>query len=357
MISRPPESVCLLRLSAIGDTCHVVPLLNRLRRAWPGTRFTWIIGKVEHRLMGSLPGVEFLVFDKRASRESQQAFHAELAARRFDLLLHLQIALRASRVARQVRAPIKLGFDIARARELQWLFTNRRIEPRTREHVLDSFQGFADALGVPRGALDFTLPVPEAAHDYARALIPSGRKTLLVSPCSSHAVRNWSIDRYVDVIARTQRDHGLEIVLCGGPSDLERQMGAAIESGLQQRRAAPVVNQIGKDTLPQMQVLLSRAVALVTPDSGPAHMATLVDTPVIGLYAASNPERSGPYRSRQWCVNRYDAAARRYCNRPASELKWTRKIEVPGVMDLVTVDDVMEKLSELSSKGLMKGAP
>ena len=86
-------------------------------------------------------------------------------------------------------------------------------------------------------------------------------------------------------------------------------------------------------------------------------MATLVDTPVIGLYAASNPERSGPYRSRQWCVNRYDAAARRYCNRPASELKWRRKIEVPGVMDLITVDDVMEKLSELGSKGLLKGAP
>jgi heptosyltransferase I len=98
-------------------------------------------------------------------------------------------------------------------------------------------------------------------------------------------------------------------------------------------------------------------VALVSPDSGPAHMATLVDTPVIGLYAASNPERSGPYRSRQWCVNRYDAAARRYCRRPAGELQWTRKIEVPGVMDLVTVDDVMEKLSELGSKGLLKGAP
>ena len=133
-----------------------------------------------------------------------------------------------------------------------------------REHVLDSFQGFADALGVPGGELDFTLPVPDAAHDYARKLIPRGRKTLLVSPCSSHIARNWSIDRYVDVIARAQRDHGLDIVLCGGPSELERGMGAAIESGLQQRKAAPVVNQIGKDTLPQMQALLSRAVALIS---------------------------------------------------------------------------------------------
>jgi heptosyltransferase I len=83
---------------------------------------------------------------------------------------------------------------------------------------------------------------------------------------------------------------------------------------------------------------------LLAPDSGPAHMASAVGIPVIGLYAATNPARSGPYLSRQWCVDKYDTAARRLLGRPASELPWTTKIERPGVMDLITPDDVIKKL-------------
>jgi heptosyltransferase I len=73
-------------------------------------------------------------------------------------------------------------------------------------------------------------------------------------------------------------------------------------------------------------------------------MATVVGTPVIGLYAATNPSRSGPYLSRQWCIDKYDAAARRFLNKPATEIPWTTKIEKPGVMDLITPDDVTKKL-------------
>jgi heptosyltransferase I len=104
---------------------------------------------------------------------------------------------------------------------------------------------------------------------------------------------------------------------------------------------------VGRDTLPQLLALLARATALVTPDSGPAHMATMVDTPVIGLYAATNPARSGPYLSRRWCVDAYDAAARRFLGKPAAELPWTRKIELPGVMELIEAGAVTAKLDEL----------
>lgn len=347
----PPERVCILRLSAIGDTCHVVPLLHRLQHAWPQTRFTWVIGKIEARLMSVLPGVEFIIVDKRADRVQRSDLRRRLAARRFDLLLHLQLALRASLLAWRIPAAVKLGFDRERARELQWLVTNQRIEARQREHVLDSFMGFADALGLPRMAPDMSLPLPDEALAYARALIPDGQPTLVVSPCSSHAVRNWRADRYAAVIAQAQREFGLQVILCGGPAAIERQMAADIERELATlagpEACAKLVNQVGKDTLPQLQALLGRAVALLSPDSGPAHMGTLAGIPVLGLYAATNPARSGPYHSLQWCVDRYDAAARRYCGRPAAELPWTRKIEVPGVMDLIQVDDVLERLQGL----------
>jgi len=76
-------------------------------------------------------------------------------------------------------------------------------------------------------------------------------------------------------------------------------------------------------------------------------MATMVGTPVIGLYAATNPQRSGPYLSRHWCVDAYDAAARKFLGKPASDLPWTTKIERPGVMELISVEAVAAKLDEL----------
>ena len=86
---------------------------------------------------------------------------------------------------------------------------------------------------------------------------------------------------------------------------------------------------------------LARADLLVTPDSGPMHIANAMGTKVLGLHAASNPARSGPYSDRRYCVDRYDDAARKYLGKPAVELKWGTKIEHDGVMDLVTVDDAI----------------
>jgi heptosyltransferase I len=334
-----PESLCILRLSSIGDTCHVVPVVRTLQRLWPSTQLTWVIGRVEARLMSLLPGVEFITIDKRAGLASARA----LRGRRFDVLLHMQLSLRASLVSALISANIRLGFDRARARELQWLFTNAQIAARSREHVLDSFQGFLGALGLPQGELQWDLPLSAAVQHYAAALLPDARPTLIISPCSAHPARNWRPERYAAIAEHAVQAHGMRVILCGGPSALERDMGASIE----RRLAVPIVNQIGGDTLPQLLALLARSSALLCPDSGPAHMATMVGTPVIGLYAATRLERTGPYLSRQWCVDRYAAAARRYRHRSPDQLPWSEKIEEPGVMDLIEVADVRERLDAL----------
>lgn len=345
-LEAPPESVCILRLSAIGDTCHVVPLLRTLQAAWPRTRFTWIIGRLEARLMSLLPEVEFITVDKRAGLAGLRDLRRRIGARRFDVLLHLQLSFRASLVAAVVPARVRLGFDRARAREGQWLFTNARIEAREREHVLDSFFGFARWFGIAERELRWELPLPEDARDYARRLIPDGdgaRGTLVISPCSSHRLRNWHAAGYAAIADHAIERHGLRVILCGGPSDFERDMGRQIAS----LARGPLVNQIGQDTLPQLLALLARATVLVSPDSGPVHMATMVGTPVVGLYAATNPARSGPYLSREWCVDAYAEAARRFRQREPEALPWTEKIEEPGVMDLIGVDAVAARLDAL----------
>lgn len=337
-----PHSVCILRLSAIGDTCHVVPIVRTLQQAWPATQLSWIIGRSEARLMNLIEGVEFITVDKSSSRAAARDLKAQLRGRQFDVLLHMQLALRASLIARHVPARIKLGFDRARARELQWLFTNARIAPRTREHVLDSFFGFTEALGIRERLLRWDLPLPAGAQSYARGLIPDAQPTLIISPCSSHKLRNWLPTRYAAVAEHASR-RGLRVILAGGPGTLERETGAAIEASC----SAPLVNQIGKDTLPELLALLARATLLLTPDSGPAHMGTMVGTPVVGLYAATNPARSAPYLSGRWCVNAYPEAARVFRGVEPEELPWTHKIEEPGVMELIRVDQVTRKIDEL----------
>jgi heptosyltransferase I len=342
----PPSSVCLLRLSAIGDTCHAAAALYALQRAWPDTQFTWIIGKLEARLMSAvLTGVEFITFDKNSTTGELLRLRPLLAARRFDLLLDLQLSLRASLVSLLVRAPVKVGFDRGRARELQWVFTNAQIPAATDEHVLDSFMGFVRSVGVSPGDAAWNLCLPPDALAYADAVMADARATLVISPCSSHPLRNWPAERYAAVADHAAAAHGMRVVLAGGRSELERRMGSGILAA-----AAPstaIVDQIGKDTLPQLLALLARATLLLSPDSGPAHMATMVGTPVIGLYAATRTARAGPYYSRQWCVDKYDAASRKVFGRPGSAIPWTTKIEQPGVMELIQVPEVNDKLDAL----------
>ena len=338
--SQPPQSLCLLRTSALGDVTHVVPLIRTVQAQWPHTRLTWIVGKLEHKLVGDLPGVEFLIFDKNAGWRGFKALRAQLAAHRFDALLHMQVALRANVVSALVHAPLRIGYDAARAKDLHGLFVNRRIAARTGEHVLDAMASFLEPLGLRQHEVRWDIPIPPAAHEFAAQHLPGGTPTLLVSPCSSHTLRNWRPERYAAVIDHAANVLHWRVALCGGPGAFEREFGNSI---VEKAKSKPL-DLIGKDTLKQFLALAQRASLVLTPDSGPMHMANAVGAPVLGLHAASNVNRSGPYSDRRWCVDRYDAAARKFRGKPGSELPWGTKIEYPGVMDLIETEAVIERL-------------
>ena len=331
-----PRSLCLLRLSALGDVTHVLPLMHTLRRAWPRLEVTWVIGKGEHRLLAGLPGVRFVEYDKRTGLAGMRALRRELG-QRFDVLLQLQVSARANLLSAFIPARRRIGYDRSRSKEGHGLFINERIPDPGNVHVLDAIGSFCEPLGVVRDQVAWHLPVPEEARAWAAAQWDDdGRPTLMISPCSSHVLRNWRAERYA-ALADHAATQGWRIVLCGGRSELERSTGDAILARMQ----APALDLIGKDTLKQLPALLARAALLVTPDSGPMHIANAMGTTVLGLHAATNPERSGPYSDRRFCVDRYDDAARKIRGKPAAALKWGSKIEAEGVMDLVSVDDAV----------------
>lgn len=333
----PPGSVCLLRLSALGDVTHVLPLVHTLQRAWPGMPVAWIIGRGEHRLLQGLPGVEFLEYDKGSGLSGMRALRRRLADRRFGALLQLQVAARANLLSAFVPARRRIGYDRARSRDLHGLFVRERIADRPGLHVLDAIGSFCEPLGLVQDRVEWNLPVPAEAHDWARAQWPDDAvPTMVVSPCSSHLLRNWRAERYA-ALADHAASRGWRIVLCGGRSALERDVADAIQAAMR----SPALDLVGRDTLKQLPALLARAQLVVSPDSGPMHIANAMGSKVLGLHAASNPARSGPYSDRRYCVDRYDDAARKYLGKPASALPWGTKIEREGVMDLVTVDDAI----------------
>jgi heptosyltransferase I len=193
----PPASLCLLRLSALGDVTHVVPLVRTLQAAWPACSIAWIIGRGEHRLLEGLAGVEFLEYDKRSGLAGLRALRRRLRGRRFDALLQMQVALRANLLSAVVPARRRIGYDRARSRDLHGLFVDERIADRPGIHVLDAIGSFCEPLGLRQDTVRWDLPVPDEAHAWARAQWPAdGRPVLLISPCSSHVLRNWRADRY-----------------------------------------------------------------------------------------------------------------------------------------------------------------
>lgn len=329
-------SVCILRLSALGDATHVLPLIRTVQRHRPDCRISWILGKAEAKLMEGLDGVELIPFDKGAGLTGVKALSAALAGRRFDALLHMQLALRANLLSSLVPARRRIGYDLARSKEGHRLFVNEHIR-HDKHHVLDVFGLFAEALGFSQDRVEWRMPVPEAAREWAARQWPDGQPTLLVSPCSSHVLRNWPAERYAEV-ARHAQQRGWQVVLCGGRSAIEQDMAAAIKA----RMPDAPIDLVGKDTLKQLPALLERADLVLSPDSGPAHIANAMGSTVLGLHACTDAERSGPYSDRRYCINKYAEAAERFAGRPASALPWGKRVERPGVMELIRTGEVID---------------
>ena len=160
---RPPSEVGIVMLSALGDAVHVLPVVNAMKRAWPETRLTWVIQPVPHRLVRGHPAVDrFVVFRRRKGLSAWRSFRDAVRelrrGPRFDLLLGLQVYAKAGLLTALAPAEVKLGFDRARARDLNWLVTNERIRPHPVQHVQDQYFEFLEHLGVEPEPVRWRVP-------------------------------------------------------------------------------------------------------------------------------------------------------------------------------------------------------
>jgi heptosyltransferase I len=290
-------------------------------------------------LLKGADGIEFITFDKNAGLQGLLALRKQLAGRQFELLLHMHASMRANLASMVISAQRRIGFDKARARDYQWLFSTERIPAKARQHVLDGLFGFAEYLGIEARQMRWDIPVTGADRQFAQDAVGTGRPVVVISPCSSQRARNfrnWGLDNYVQLVDYLQSSYNARIILSGAATAVEKDYGEAITASAE----SSVTNLIGQTTLKQLLAILAEASVVICPDSGPAHMATAVGTPVIGLYATSNRWRTGPYLSQHITVDRYPDAVQAEFARQVDDVRWGQRVRDPAAMDLITVAEV-----------------
>ena len=332
------SSICILRLSAIGDVCHAVSAVQAIQKAHPNAKITWVMGKVEAMLLADLSGVELVIFDKKEGKAALKKLKNTFKGKQFDVLLNMQVALRAGFVARCIPAKVKLGFDWARSKELHSLFINKRIAPQKEAHVLEGFKGFAKAISVNDYEPSWQMPYTREDEFKADELLGQdylANKLFVISPAASKAQRNWLPERYA-ALAEHARAQGFNVALTGGPTELEVNLAENIIKHCN----SPILNLVGKTKLKELLCVLKRADLVLAPDTGPAHMAVTVGTPVIGLYAHSNPARTGPYLYQDYVVEVYHKNLLKQTGKTAQQVPWGTRVKGDDLMGQISVESV-----------------
>lgn len=332
----PPKEICIVMLSAIGDAVHVLPVANALKRAWPETRITWVIQPVPHQLVAGHPAIdEFIVFRRRSgwgAWTSYRDLRRAWAGRSFDLLLGLQVYFKAGLITALAPARVKMGFDRARARDAQWLFTNRRIPARPQQHVQDQYFEFLHALGIDERPVEWGLTFTDGERQAQRAFFDElGGPACAVVVGTSKPEKNWSPEGYARVLEAVEERHGLRPVIVGGPSAVERD----IADEVMRRTGARVVDALGDD-IRRLAWILDGSTLLISPDTGPLHIGRALGTPSVGLFGYTNPKRTGPYRAYE------DLVVDGYAAYPGEDYPLTHHYR--DGMKRVTVEAVLEKV-------------
>lgn len=286
------DRVCIVMMSAVGDAVHVMPIIHALKAAHPHMHLTWVLQPGPATLVRGHPLVDDIVlFDRAQGRRAFLDARRELRRRRFDLVIALQVYFKAGVITQFTRAPIKLGFDRARARDANWLFTTHRIPPHVGQHVQDQYFEFLDALGIPHDVPRWDLgPWNDEERAWQREFVTQFDRP--IAPLvigTSKAEKDWRPDRLIAVCEHLYHEEGVQPVLVGGRSPREVAAEAAILAGTSVAHSA-----LGSG-LRRLAAILDGAALAISPDTGPLHLAVALRTPVIGLMGYTNPKRVGPY--------------------------------------------------------------
>ncbi len=333
------KSIGLMRTSALGDIIWTIPLIRCLQKHCPQAKLFLFVDKVFAPVVEDIENLEVIAIKKPRSLKDYFFLNRIFKPFKFDIFLCTQASLRINFLYPMIHANRKIGLDSKRGRDGHCFFVNERI-PFHQEHSLEAFLGFARYLGIDDCEIRFDLPLLREDEEFAKKEI-SSEGMILIHPRASFEQRTWSADRYGDLINSLSKIYPQKIGLTGLSSDLP-----FIEKIISQCHLQPL-NFAGRTNLKQLAALLKYADLLIAPDTGPIHLAQAHGTQTVGLYAAVSPEYTGPYQQSRNCVNAYPIAVEKFLRKDPGDVSWRTRVRADGIMDLISVDQVLEKVSSI----------
>jgi heptosyltransferase I len=269
-------------------------VINAIKREYPMAWISWVIQPGPAALVRGHPSIDELIeIDPHQGLPAFAAYRYGLRGKEpFDLLIDLQVALKGGLVTLVTPATVKLGFDRARARDLNWLFTSARIPPGPRAHVQDQYFEFLSALKIPAEPIAWQLGPRADERSWQQAFFAHfERPAAALVIGAGDPDREWMPERWAAVADALTTTYDLEPVIVGGQSP--RELDAAHR--IQMLARYPVRNALGSG-LRRLASILDGAALVVSLDTGPLHLAVALDRPVVSLMANADPRRTGPYR-------------------------------------------------------------
>jgi lipopolysaccharide heptosyltransferase II len=287
-----PKRILIVLHGSIGDVTRALPLSAMLRKNFQRAFLAWSIETACLPLVERNRAIdEVIVFDRAKRWKGAREFLARVRAGKFDLVLDLQRHFKSGFISRWSGARQRIGFNRSDSKEFNWLFNNHHIPAYGHKVTkLEHYLKFADYLGIERFPLEWNFHLRAEEEAWVdRHLGQKGRVFAVLFVGTRWQSKQWFSDQIAQCAESLRRDHDLDVVLLGGASDqvLAQEVCAATRVGL--------INLVGRTSLREAIGVIQRARLAVGPDTGLMHIAAAVRTPVLSLWGATRPQRTGPY--------------------------------------------------------------
>jgi len=301
--------ILLVRLGALGDVVHAIPVAAALRRAFPSARIDWLVSAKHRDILDLVPVIDRrLVIDDRA-RSLVDAIR-ELRRAQYDAAVDLQGLFKSAVLARASGAARVVGFASTYLRErlARPFYTDAFdpgcdgiYDPRETRHVVRINLGLLEPLGLTAVSPEF--PIERVDSAIARDMAErSGGRYAVLNPGAAWPNKRWPPARFGAVAAALRDRHALASVVTWGPG--EQAIAEAVASA---SHGAAMLTP--RTSIADLVALARGASLMISGDTGPTHVATALGTPIVGIYGPTRPSRNGPWSPADVVVSR-DAVCR-----------------------------------------------
>jgi heptosyltransferase I len=296
-IAPPPRRVLIVLLGAIGDVVRALPLLGRIRAAWPDAHLAWAVEPKSQAVLEHHPWLdELIVYDRTHAPWTFPSFLRRVRKGHFDLVIDLQRHLKSGFTSLISGAGNRFGFAAPNTKEFNHLFSNHQIAPQPNMRLkLLQYQAFGDALGLAPSPIEFGLAATDDERARARDILRDAPRPILAAILgSSWPSRIYFPESTAAVIRRVACRDGdgpaLFPVLLGGPDETK-----LADDVMRRLDGVPALNLAGRTSLRDLIAIFPECAVAFGPDSGPMHIAAAVGCPVVSLWGSTAAERSAPW--------------------------------------------------------------